>query len=156
MKGRAVCCLLALVRLSIRPFTGLFTEDAAVVDLAVLYLRICCSVNFIPYSIMYVLDSFGYEMKYFRAPMGEYSELTLALAKSLGYTSMFWSFAYVDWETDNQPEPETAFERITTRAHGGAVYLLHAVSRTNAEILGEVIDALRDRGFEFADYFVFQ
>jgi peptidoglycan-N-acetylmuramic acid deacetylase len=100
----------------------------------------------------YVLENFGYEMTYFRAPMGEYSERTLALAHELGYTSMFWSFAYVDWDTDNQPELDDAFERITSRAHGGAIYLLHAVSETNAEILGDVIDYIRENGYTLALY----
>jgi peptidoglycan-N-acetylmuramic acid deacetylase len=100
----------------------------------------------------YVRDTFEYEMKLFRPPMGEYSERTLALTQDLGYKSMFWSFAYKDWLTDAQPDKETAIKKITGSAHGGAIYLLHAVSSTNAEILGTVIDNLREQGYEVCAY----
>lgn len=100
----------------------------------------------------YVRDTFEYEMKLFRPPMGEYSERTLALTQQLGYKSMFWSFAYKDWLTDAQPDKQTALKKVTDSAHGGAIYLLHAVSSTNAEILGDVIDNLRNQGFEVCAY----
>lgn len=97
----------------------------------------------------YVVNKFGYEMKYFRPPCGEYSEQAVALAQELGYTTMLWSFAYKDWEVDNQPDPEEAFERVSGAAHGGAIYLLHSVSATNAEILPQVIDCLKEQGYDF-------
>jgi len=95
----------------------------------------------------YIKNSFGYEMKLFRPPMGEFSEQTLALAQKLGYTSVFWSWAYKDWLVDEQPSTDYALNKITSEAHPGAVYLLHAVSKTNAEVLGDAIDKLRDMGF---------
>jgi len=98
----------------------------------------------------YVRANYGYTMSLFRPPMGEFSEYTLALAKSIGYTTVLWSFAYRDWEQDNQPISIQALDTINTRSHNGAIMLLHAVSRTNAEILGDAIDNLRARGFEFA------
>lgn len=98
----------------------------------------------------YILENFQYEMNYFRFPKGEFSESTLALAQSMGYESMFWSFAYADWDADNAPGQEEAFEKITASTHNGAIFLLHAVSATNAEILGDVIDDVRDQGYEFA------
>lgn len=98
----------------------------------------------------YVCDKFGYEMKYFRPPCGEYSEQALAEVQKLGYRTLLWSFAYKDWETNCQPDCGEAFDRVTEAAHGGAVYLLHSVSSTNAEILPRVIDCLRERGYEFA------
>lgn len=97
----------------------------------------------------YVVNKFGYEMKYFRPPCGEYSEQAVALAQELGYSTMLWSFAYKDWEVDNQPDPTEAFERVSGAAHGGAIYLLHSVSATNAEILPQVIDCLREQGYDF-------
>lgn len=97
----------------------------------------------------YVVNKFGYEMKYFRPPCGEYSEQAVALAQELGYTTMLWSFAYKDWEVDNQPDPTEAFERVSGAAHGGAIYLLHSVSATNAEILPQVIDCLKEQGYDF-------
>lgn len=97
----------------------------------------------------YVVNKFGYEMKYFRPPCGEYSEQAVALAQELGYTTMLWSFAYQDWEVNNQPNPQKAFERVSGAAHGGAIYLLHSVSATNTEILPQVIDCLREQGYDF-------
>ena len=98
----------------------------------------------------FVKDNWGIEMTYFRFPEGSFSEQTLALLQSLGYKSVFWSFAYRDWETDNQPLTIDAINLMTTRAHPGGIYLLHSVSRTNAEVLGKVIDLLRGDGFELA------
>ena len=97
----------------------------------------------------YVLENFGYEMHLFRFPEGVFSEQTLALLQSLGYTSVFWSFAYVDWHLDNQPLTIDAINLMVSRAHPGGIYLLHSVSRTNSEVLGDVIDLLRADGFEF-------
>lgn len=97
----------------------------------------------------YVLDKFGYEMTLFRPPMGEFSEYSLAVTQNCGYETMLWSFAYYDWVTDDQPDPAGAKEKLVSSAHDGAIYLLHSVSATNAEILGDVIDELRAQGYEF-------
>jgi len=93
-----------------------------------------------------VLSRFGYEMKYFRFPMGESSDRTLALVQEMGYTSVFWSFAYMDWDPEKQPEPASSRQKIVSYAQPGTVYLLHAVSKTNADILGDVIDDIRAAG----------
>ncbi len=90
----------------------------------------------------YVRDTYGYEMFLFRPPKGEFSEQSLEVAKSLGYTSVFWSFAYLDYDTANQPAVQSAYASVTGAAHKGAVYLLHGVSETNTAILGDVIDYL--------------
>lgn len=95
----------------------------------------------------YVRDEFGYDMYVMRPPKGEFSQRVLTCAKELGYTTVLWSFAYPDWDVNNQPDPEQAFQKITGKSHNGAVYLLHAVSETNAAILGRVIDYWRDNGF---------
>lgn len=95
----------------------------------------------------YVHDEFGYDMYVMRPPKGEFSQRVLACAKELGYTTVLWSFAYPDWDVNNQPDQEQAFQKITGKSHNGAVYLLHAVSETNAAILGRVIDYWRDNGF---------
>lgn len=96
----------------------------------------------------YVLNNYGYEMQYFRCPCGEYSEQALETVQRCGYKTVFWSFAYVDWKTDSQPLPAEGIEKLTDSAHGGEILLLHSVSATNAEILGEVIDNFRAQGFE--------
>lgn len=95
----------------------------------------------------YVLNEYGYEMQYFRPPCGEFSEESLAVTQKLGYQTLFWSFAYVDWNVDAQPDPSTSSQKIVSSAHDGAIYLLHSVSKTNADILGDVIDQLRAEGF---------
>lgn len=98
----------------------------------------------------YVKENFGYEMSLFRFPMGEFSEADLKVVQDLGYRSVFWSFAYRDWLVDEQPDPQEAIATIEDKCHPGAIYLLHAVSETNAQILGQVIDDLRGRGMFFA------
>ncbi|MDD6268930.1 MAG: polysaccharide deacetylase family protein [Oscillospiraceae bacterium] len=95
----------------------------------------------------YVQDTYGYEMQYFRFPCGEYSEDRLQTVCSLGYKTLFWSYAYVDWKTDAQPDPAAALEKLRASAHGGEILLLHSVSETNAEILGDAIDTFRNAGF---------
>jgi len=96
----------------------------------------------------YVKEEFGYEMTLFRPPMGEYSEQTLALTQQLGYQSVFWSYAYKDWDPNNQPDQAASLEKALKYAHGGAVYLLHAVSSTNTNMLGDFIDGIRQKGYE--------
>lgn len=97
----------------------------------------------------YMIENFGVCMNKFRPPKGEYSDLSLAVTSDLGYTTVLWSFAYADWDPDKQPEPEASLEKLIERAHPGAVYLLHSVSATNAEILGDFIDAMIAEGYTF-------
>lgn len=111
-----------------------------------------CSIDKMVYEVMslheYVEENFGYKMTLFRPPTGGFSTRSLALVQSLGYKNVHWSFAYVDWETNNQPEPTSALERIVGCHHSGAIYLLHAVSATNAAVLGDAIDRFRDLGYD--------
>ena len=99
----------------------------------------------------YVKENFGYEMTLFRFPKGEFSEKTLFQLHSLGYTSVFWSFAYVDWNTDAQTNAQEAFDTITSATHSGGVYLLHAVSKANADCLGDVIAYWKSNGYTVGD-----
>lgn len=92
----------------------------------------------------------GAEMpKYFRPPMGKYSEYSLKLTEKLGYRTVFWSLAYVDWEKNKQPSAEFAESRLLGRCHNGAIILLHTVSKTNAEILNDLIVKLKSQGYVF-------
>ena len=92
----------------------------------------------------------GLDMKkFFRPPMGYYSEKSLAMTNDLGYKTVFWSFAYDDWDPEKQPEVNYAKNKILDNLHNGSILLLHAVSKTNTEILGDVIDSARDAGYEF-------
>lgn len=97
----------------------------------------------------YMKQNFGVTMKLFRPPMGEFSEQSLSVTKDCGLSTMLWSFAYADWDVNAQPDPAQAKEKLIGAAHEGAIYLLHSVSQTNAEVLGKVIDGIRDEGFEF-------
>lgn len=101
----------------------------------------------------YVKENFGYTMHLFRFPFGEFSERCLALMQDMGYKSVFWSFAYRDWDRDNQPNPAETLAKLNEKSHGGALYLLHAVSKTNSEILGQFIDDMRAKDYVFADYY---
>lgn len=95
-------------------------------------------------------QTFGLEMeKFFRPPQGSFSVNTLEFCKELGYTPVFWSFAYVDWEDDKQPDAEKAKSRILSCAHNGMVMLLHPTSKTNALVLDDVITELKARGYGF-------
>lgn len=92
----------------------------------------------------------GKEMpKYFRPPMGKYSQFSLEQTKNLGYKSIFWSFAYKDWLVDDQPSESYAIEKIKKGAHPGEIMLLHAVSSTNTKVLKTVITDLQKDGYEF-------
>ena len=96
-----------------------------------------------------VKDNFGYEMKLFRFPEGSTSEQSLGLVESLGYQSVFWSFHYLDYNSDAQKDPAETLQLCMDSIHPGAIYLLHAKSATNTQILGEWIDAVRAAGYEF-------
>lgn len=90
---------------------------------------------------------------FLRPPEGVYSERTLKFINDMGYRPVFWSFAYKDWLRDNQPDKKFAIEKIAGQFHPGSVLLLHAVSDTNAEILGEIIDQAVNMGYRFGSLY---
>lgn len=87
--------------------------------------------------------------KYYRPPQGKYSENSLQIAKDLGYKTIFWSLAYVDWNQDSQPTHEEAFDKLLSRVHPGAIVLLHNTSKTNGEILDELLAKWEEMGYTF-------
>lgn len=92
----------------------------------------------------------GKEMaKFYRPPQGNYSEENLRMAQELGYKTVFWSLAYVDWYNDKQPTREEALSKLIPRIHDGAVILLHSTSRTNATILDELLTRWKEMGYTF-------
>ena len=92
----------------------------------------------------------GEEMPhYYRPPQGKYSTDNLQMAKDLGYSTFFWSLAYVDWYQDNQPSKEEAFAKLLGRIHPGAIVLLHNTSSTNAAILDELLTQWEEMGYHF-------
>ena len=88
--------------------------------------------------------------RFYRPPQGLYSEENLKMAQELGYKTVFWSLAYVDWLGDAQPSKDEAFRKLLPRTHPGAVVLLHSTSATNAEILEELIGKWKEEGYTFA------
>ena len=89
------------------------------------------------------------DMKFMRPPRGEFSERALATIKRNGYKTVFWSVAYADWNTDNQKGKDYAVNQVTKQFHNGAIILLHAVSKDNAEALEEIINIARSQGYTF-------
>jgi len=95
-------------------------------------------------------ETTGQEMpRYYRPPQGIYSAENLEMAKELGYKTVFWSLAYVDWNNDAQPTKEEAYRKLLPRTHPGAVVLLHSTSRTNAEILDGLLEKWKEEGYTF-------
>lgn len=109
------------------------------------------SIDTMEYEVMslhdYVLEHFGYTMTLFRPPEGAFSIQSLAVVQNLGYKNVHWSFAYGDYNTDNQPDVDDALDLIKTSAHSGAIYLLHAISTTNATVLSDAIDYFLEAGY---------
>ena len=94
----------------------------------------------------------GQEMKkFYRPPQGIYSQKNLETAKKMGYKTVFWSLAYVDWNNDAQPTREYALSKLLPRIHNGAVVLLHSTSATNGEILDELLTEWKKMGYSFGD-----
>ena len=96
-----------------------------------------------------VYQKFGYEMKYIRPPKGEFSERTISITNSLGYTSTMWSLAYDDWDENKQDREEYAKKKILDNIHPGAVILLHGNSKDNTNVLDYVIKEIKNMGYEF-------
>lgn len=96
-----------------------------------------------------VFEKYGYEMKYLRPPKGEYSERTLGLCERLGYKNVMWSFGYVDWDEKKQPSEDDAMDKIISNLHNGEIMLLHATSKTNADIMDKMIKKVQEDGYEF-------
>lgn len=87
--------------------------------------------------------------KYYRPPQGIFSSMNLEMANSLGYKTIFWSLAYVDWNKNSQPTKEEAFKKILPRLHNGTILLLHSTSKTNADILDELLTKIEQEGYTF-------
>jgi delta-lactam-biosynthetic de-N-acetylase len=108
-------------------------------------------VNELTSTADYFKEVTGTEMPgFFRPPMGEWSERTLYITKSLGYKTILWSMAYKDWEVNNQPGRDAAYKFTDTYYHNGAILLLHAVSKSNTEALEDIIKNLQSKGYRFA------
>ncbi len=93
----------------------------------------------------------GYSLDpFFRPPMGEYSERTLKVTQDMGYASIFWSIAYYDYDVNDQPGKEYVVDHFNTYHHNGSIVLMHNISESNTQALGEVVDLLKGEGYRFA------
>ena len=96
-------------------------------------------------------ETVGEEMpRYYRPPQGKYSAENLRQAQALGYKTILWSLAYVDWNTDDQPTAEEAYAKLLPRIHDGAIVLLHSTSATNAAILDDLLTKWEEMGYTFS------
>ena len=87
--------------------------------------------------------------KFYRPPQGIYSTTNLTMAQELGYSTFFWSLAYVDWIQNQQPSREEAFQKLLARIHPGAIVLLHNTSSTNGLILDDLLTKWEEMGYRF-------
>lgn len=94
-------------------------------------------------------DKYKINLKYMRPPKGEYSERVLAQLNHLGHKTVLWSFAYDDYDVNKQKGTDYAYNMIMNNLHNGAIYLLHAVSKDNTEVLDRVIKDIKAQGYEF-------
>ena len=102
----------------------------------------------------YYYEKTGYELdKFYRPPRGCFTEDNLKHAKEAGYKTIFWSFAYADWDNTAQPDAEKAFEKVMAHTHNGAVILLHPTSATNAAIIGRLLDEWQKQGYRFGSLY---
>lgn len=97
----------------------------------------------------YLKENFNYSEPYFRFPKGEYTDIAIKTVNSLGYSCVFWSLAYADWDLNNQKGEQYAYEKVVLRLHPGAVILLHSVSPDNANALSRIIDEAKSQGYKF-------
>ncbi len=95
-------------------------------------------------------NEFGYDMHYMRPPEGEINERSLAIANDMGYDTILWSFAYYDYDENVQKGADYAYDMMTRYAHDGAIMLIHAVSKDNANALEGFINFAKEKGYEFA------
>ena len=99
-------------------------------------------------------ETTGQELpKFYRPPQGKYSAENLKQAQALGYKTILWSLAYVDWYVDDQPTAEQAYAKLLPRIHDGAIVLLHSTSKTNADILDDLLTKWEDMGYTFASLY---
>ena len=97
----------------------------------------------------YLKENFNYSEPYFRFPKGEYTDTAIQTVNSLGYSCVFWSLAYADWDLNNQKGEQYAYEKVVSRFHPGAVILLHSVSPDNANALSRIIEEAKNQRYKF-------
>ena len=88
-------------------------------------------------------------LKLYRPPQGKFSVENLKMAQEMGYTTTFWSLAYLDWDNTSQPDPTESIKKLNSRIHNGAIVLLHSTSKTNSEILETLINDWKEQGYTF-------
>ncbi len=115
-----------------------------------------CSVSRIKKEILgcasYMKKKTGYEMdKFIRPPMGEWSQRSLKVTQDIGYTTIFWSMAFYDYDTSNQPGKQAIFKQFMAHYHKGEIVLLHAISKSDTQALPSIIKAMKKKGYTFGE-----
>ena len=100
----------------------------------------------------YIKDTFNYDMYMYRFSSSCYSDMSLAMVNQMGYHTSFWSVESIDWLVDDQPDPNELIQEYISELHPGAIYMMHAVSNSNIEIMEQFIDEAREQGYEFGYY----
>lgn len=96
-------------------------------------------------------QEFGVSMsKFVRPPRGEYNEMSQKTLKDNGYTSVFWSLAYVDWNKDVYNGNHYSYNKVLSRIHNGAIILMHTVGKDNMVDLKDIILELKEEGYVFS------
>lgn len=96
----------------------------------------------------------GYSLDlFFRPPYGTFSERSLYITRQQSYKSIFWSMAYGDWDTENQPGQDVAYNHVISNVHPGAIILLHAVSKSNTEAMDDILKELHNQGYRMGSLY---
>jgi len=87
--------------------------------------------------------------KYLRPPEGTFNEHVLQMAQSMGYKTIFWSLAYSDWNNNEQKSYSEVFNKVMPKLHNGCILLLHSTSKTNSEVMGDLLTKIKEEGYTF-------
>ncbi len=90
--------------------------------------------------------------RYIRPPMGNYSANSLKWSKALGYTTVFWSMAWVDWDPKKKSSADFVVQHVLDNIHPGAIILMHAVSSSDTDALEKIITELQSQGYVFSTF----
>lgn len=89
--------------------------------------------------------------KYFRPPMGRINTSKSNILEQLGYTVFLWDVSYYDYVYYDDKGVDYALRQLMKQTQNGSIILMHTLTKSNADVLGEAIDKLREKGFVFSD-----
>ncbi len=92
-------------------------------------------------------EATGSKTNLFRAPYGDYSNSVLETAEKLGYYTIQWDVDSLDWKPGISRDE--IIDRVYRKVRPGSIILFHNDTKYTAGLLPEIIDGLRDKGYEF-------